>query len=85
MKIHELKINQIYLKLIIDGRKNWEVRKNDRNFKEGDTIIVKEYILETKSYTGREAEGTILYVFSNDEMLKPGYVILSVKWTRKMV
>lgn len=83
MKTHELKINQQYLKLIIDGRKNWEVRKNDRNFKEGETIIVKEYLPETNSYTGREAEGTILYVFSTNEMLKPGYVILSVKWTRK--
>ncbi|WP_156809739.1 DUF3850 domain-containing protein [Riemerella columbina] len=34
MKLHKLKLKQPYFDDVFYGRKNFEVRKNDRNFKE---------------------------------------------------
>ena len=40
---HELKIDPKYFELVQDGIKNWEIRKNDRKFKVGDILRLKEY------------------------------------------
>jgi len=36
--VHYLKISKIYVNNHLKGLKPWELRKNDRNFKEGDFI-----------------------------------------------
>lgn len=41
MKLHELKIKRVYFDEILSGRKTFEIRKNDRDFKEGDLITFK--------------------------------------------
>ena len=38
---HILKIWPEYFILIASGEKNFELRKNDRNYKAGDTLILK--------------------------------------------
>lgn len=38
MKIHELKIKEEYYQDLIRGRKSFELRKNDRDYKVGDLI-----------------------------------------------
>ena len=50
--IHELKTLPIYFEEVIEGRKSFEVRKNDRNFKVGDMLALNEYDAEKKEYTG---------------------------------
>lgn len=35
---HEIKIKQCYLIHILEGRKNFEVRRNDRDYQVGDII-----------------------------------------------
>ena len=40
---HHLKTRPEYFQAVIDGRKPFEVRKNDRNFKEGDRVILEEF------------------------------------------
>lgn len=47
--IHELKTDPKVFEDIISNGKNFELRKNDRNFQVGDLLILKE----TK-YSGRE-------------------------------
>lgn len=41
--IHELKIWPQYYCRVANGTKTFEVRKNDRGFQPGDTVILKEY------------------------------------------
>ena len=41
MKLHELKIKKNYFDDILKGKKTFEIRKNDRDFQEGDLISFK--------------------------------------------
>ena len=42
--IHHLKTKPEYFQAVINGKKPFEIRYNDRNFKTGDRVILKEYI-----------------------------------------
>lgn len=77
MKTHELKILPEYFKAQEDGIKNFEIRKNDRDYKVGDWIYLKEYDPQTKMYTGRYIFAEITYI--TDYMQKSGYVVLGTK------
>lgn len=80
-KIHVLKIwPEFYLQMRL-GDKNFELRKNDRDYKVLDTIILREYRPGDGIYTGRILQTTIKYILHADGFaagLKPGYVILAL-------
>ena len=40
MKIHELKLDTEFFDDVKSGKKNFEIRKNDRNFEVGDTLFL---------------------------------------------
>ena len=42
-KIHELKLAKMYYADVASGKKRFELRKNDRGFKVGDGLRLKEY------------------------------------------
>ena len=71
-KTHHLKIKYEYAQLQFRGLKDWELRKNDRDFKAGDTIIFS--VLEFGFMYSRK----ITNVF-DDFGLQKGYAILSLK------
>ena len=77
---HELKTLPEYFQRILSGEKNFEVRKNDRGFQKGDTVILQEYdpkiAYELHSYTGREIKAEIGFVLS--EYQKEGYLTFSL-------
>lgn len=47
MKVHVLKTWPVPFKLLIDGDKTHEYRKNDRDYKVGDALLLKLYEPET--------------------------------------
>jgi len=71
---HELKIRPNFYNDIIEGNKTFEVRKNDRNFKVGDELILKEWYVE-KGYTKREISCVVTYLLDNTEFCKEGFVV----------
>lgn len=76
-EIHELKTYPQYFQQTMDGKKNWECRKNDRRFHVGDTVILKEW--DNIRYSGREIRGIITYILDDKFIgLQPGYVIFSL-------
>ena len=78
VSIHELKTWPGYFNDLIRGDKDFEVRNNDRNFKVGDIIILKEYDWTQKKYSGRQTKRKIKYIF--DELgLQKGFVILGLE------
>lgn len=78
---HKLKIIPKYFKEIVDGNKNFEVRKNDRNYKIGDTLILKEYDPIKKNFTGNYAKTTVMYILKDKDFpigIKEGYCIMGI-------
>ena len=51
-----------YFEDVKSGRKKFELRVNDFDVAEGDTIILEEWDPETKQYTGRKIEKKVSYV-----------------------
>jgi len=78
MTTHELKIRPKFFEAVVSGRKTFEIRKNDRNFKVGDCIVLKEYRKE-KGYTGKRAMFNITYVMTDNEFVKRGFAVLGIK------
>lgn len=78
--IHELKILPEYFEAVLMGYKTFEVRKNDRNFKKGDTLILKEWDDFRRAFTGRELSRAVTYVFEGGSFgLEKGFVIMAIQ------
>jgi hypothetical protein len=78
---HTLKTLPKYFNAVCDGMKTFEVRKDDRNFQIGDTLILLRY--ENGESQRAECIAKITYILGRDEdekMFVPqGYVILGIK------
>ncbi|MBO0456313.1 DUF3850 domain-containing protein [Enterococcus hulanensis] len=74
--IHELKILPEYFAAILSRKKTFEIRKNDRGFQEGDTVILKNYT-KKDGYSGDYAKAKITYV--TDFAQKTGFVVFAIK------
>ena len=76
---HYLKIETEYFQAHEEGLKNFEIRKNDRNFQVGDMVYLKEVVNEI--YTGRVLEPKeIQYIFKGGMFgLDKDYCILDLK------
>ena len=72
---HELKILPIYFRKVLSYDKTFEVRKNDRDFKIGDEVILLEF--DGFYYTGRIIKVKITYILDNFEGLSDGYIAFS--------
>jgi ASC-1-like (ASCH) protein len=75
--IHELKIIQPYFSEVKKGAKKFELRRNDRDFKIGDTVVLKEYDKKTQTYSGEFIVIGITYVLKNMVGIDEDYCIFS--------
>jgi len=78
MSIIKKKILPEYFEAIVSGKKKFELRLNDFEVNEGDTLILEEWNPELKEYTGRKMEKRVTYVkqFKIDELFWPKEEIL---------
>lgn len=81
MKVHKLKILPEYYNAQIEGKKNFEIRKNDRNFQIGDWLLLKEYNPKIKKFTERKVMVEITYI--TDYQQKHGYVVLGTGYIKE--
>lgn len=85
MNTHHLKTWPEYFADLKSGKKDFELRYNDRQFDIGDAVICEEYDNEKKEYTGEKLYFTIKskYCWSDDVImgtaLKVGYCIIGLK------
>lgn len=75
--IHNLKILPEYFEAVTEGIKTFEIRKNDRDFKVGDLLKLREYDTDLEDYTGSYTFREIVYMTNYEQ--KDGYVVLGVK------
>lgn len=75
-KVHDVKLGTTFFDDVKTGRKTFELRKNDRGYKEGDTIVMHEY--KDGTTTGRTIEKKIVYMLEDFTGLEDGYCILGL-------
>ncbi|KKM98516.1 hypothetical protein LCGC14_1157060 [marine sediment metagenome] len=76
--VHKLKTWPVFFEHMIAGRKPFDVRINDRDFRVGDIIISQEWDTIKADYTGREHKAKVTYVLKGMGLL-PDYVALGLK------
>ncbi len=74
---HEIRLAASYYEDVANGRKCFELRKNDRGYKVGDGLKMLEY--KDGRYTGRKIEADIVYIMKEYSGLEEGYCILGIE------
>ena len=75
---HELKTWQMYFQEVKRGYKTFEIRVNDRDFKEGDILVLKEYDPIALEYTGDEITKMAGYIIYNEVFVRTGQCVISL-------
>lgn len=76
---HVLKTWPDVFQEISDGRKVHEYRKNDRDFQEGDVVLLREFEPAGERYTGRELPVRIMSIsFGPHWGIPEGYAAFSI-------
>lgn len=81
--IHELKTTSKFFRRVFDNDKQFEVRKNDRDFQINDTLKLIE-IDDNNEKTGRTLYKRVRYILSHIDYpdgLKEGYCVLGLSDT----
>jgi glyoxylate utilization-related uncharacterized protein len=73
--------------LVLEGKKDFDLRLNDFKVQEGDILVLEEYNPRTKQYTGRKIEKRVGYVLrfrlndfgQEEEIKKKGLMVLQLK------
>lgn len=85
-RLHDLKVWPSYYEDLAAGRKQYEVRKADRDFQVGDGLLLREYDPQALTYTGRVLVATIRHMtlgpvgFDPEaELLTSGVAILGIR------
>ena len=74
---HNLKIDPDYFEAVSAGVKTFEIRKNDRNYKVGDYVDLREFDRQQQCYTGASVLKQIGYI--TDYKQREGYVVFSLR------
>ncbi len=74
---HELKTHVAFFERMADGSKTFEIRRNDRDFREGDEIILREYDPEV-GYLGRSVRRRITFLMVGYHALRDGFVAMGL-------
>ncbi len=79
--IHVLKCWPIFFEAIDSGLKTFEVRKNDRNYQEGDFLHLEEYDPECDKMTGYWIGGVkVVYVMRGGSFgIAADHVVLGIQ------
>lgn len=77
---HELKILPKYYQAVWDGRKNFEIRFDDRGYRVGDRLILKEW--NRGKFTGRSVTVKVKYVYRGDGTygIPENIVVMALEW-----
>lgn len=83
---HELKSWSRFFDPIVTGDRRHELRRNDRDYRVGDRLVLREFDESLGSYTGRECTAVVTSITSQDEPcavsaegLNPDFCILTIR------
>jgi hypothetical protein len=78
MKVHDIKIEELHFSDVEKGIKKSELRLNDREYKAGDVLMMREWNPLIGLYTDRVIHAVITHVYPGPNLPKD-YVILSLR------
>jgi len=86
MTEHALKTWPHFFADVLSGRQTFQVRKNDRDFKEGDTLLLEEWLPNNDSrdpragsYTGRKCRVIVRSVLRGPILgIQKGWCVMGV-------
>lgn len=82
---HDLKCWPQPFDAIWDGRKRFEIRKNDRNFGVDDRLVLWEWDPISEKYTGRKIEAQVTYIVRGGEWgLPDDLCVMSISVTSRV-
>lgn len=76
--VHELKSWPTYFKPVADRVKTYEVRRNDRGFKVGDRLWLREWDPSEMEYTGESLVAEVTHALSNYEGISVGFICMAI-------
>lgn len=82
-KIHRIKEAAVFYQDVKKGIKSFELRRNDRGYKVGDSLEMMEY--KNGEETGKCLFAEIVYMLDDYSGLEEGYCILEIKVTGEVV
>lgn len=79
-KIHKLKTWPEYFAQIVTGKKTFDTRKNDRDFKTGDILNLREWDNKIEQYTGREFNVKVTHIIPGGTFgMAKGHCFMSIE------
>jgi len=81
---HKVKTWPPFFKDAVSGKRPFDLRVNDRDYNEGDTLLQEEFDPDLEEYTGMKHRQEIVCVTRAEDMpgkwgLKDGWCILGLK------
>jgi len=82
ISFHYLKCDSVHYSAIIDLKKTFELRKDDRDWARGDYLILKE--IKDQKETGAQCLVEIIHILHRLDGLCSGFVILGIKFLAEL-
>lgn len=76
-KVHQIRLASMYFDDVVSGKKSFELKKNDRGYKEGDFLEMMEF--KDGKNTGRTVRVLVTYLLEDYTGLEDGYCIMGTK------
>ena len=82
MTQHVLKIHPQFLPRIFNGQKTFEIRKNDRDYQVGDTLLLVEHNPNSNvqwAVPGKKQSARVDVVYISSFAQQEGYMVLGIR------
>lgn len=77
MKTHRIKLASQYFDAVQKEEKNFEIRKNDRDYREGDWLILREW--DGSNFTGRKIVRRIVHIYELDLIGFDNWIAMTIE------
>ena len=77
VKVHDIRLAAMYFEDVAKGKKTFELRKNDRDYKVEDILEMMEF--KDGKNTGRIIRAEVIYLLENYTGLSEDYCIMGIK------
>lgn len=78
MSTHDLKTWPEFFSAVESGAKTFEIRLNDRDYKIGDVLKLREWDRSTGEHTGKVVFRRVTYITTNSTFVPAGYCCMGL-------